>query len=307
VLNIKLLRNLIVLAAALSVVLGIALLIWPSAALFGGDSERSAAVTSALALIVATLGLVLALHMQSAEYRRETDLVDGLQELRVLLEIMTARCALDRMHGPGADDPDVRSYAGFLEEKQLLLELLHQMPGRFLIYFSAVKHAQAKKSDVAEKWRLLHLHIAFIRRAPNAAECAQHIVGLLKLIREIGAQDISDHAKGFVSASSIDELNDYEGNIVIDAMVRQFDTAPVIGAEGADDVEADPFPDAAALENCIADLQALIGDDPDGAGALEELSVEFARAREGGIGARIMLHDMLGYLMARRQPPTSDE
>jgi hypothetical protein len=34
--------------------------------------------------------------MQSAEYRRETEIVDGLQELRYLLELMTARCGVAR-------------------------------------------------------------------------------------------------------------------------------------------------------------------------------------------------------------------
>ena len=201
--------------ACLALMTSLFMLFHPIGSNVPGDGGNASALTSALALIVATIGLVLALYMQSAEYRRESEVVDGLQELRMTLSFMLARVGLLRSQGRGATNPKSLQH-----EKEKLLESLQGPAGRFLQYVGNIRDQRASEDSVPESWRLFNYFVADIVISDDVLQCQNSIVGLYKLVREIRTQDIDKHSKGFISSSSIDELNGFPDPTLIRAVIQ---------------------------------------------------------------------------------------
>jgi len=132
------------LVAALSVILSIVLLFFPFGRNLPGSGENASAITSSIAIIVATLGLVIATYMQSAEYRRESEVVDGIQGLRLLLELMIAEISVIEYHKVKKDE---RPRRAFELEQESLLKTLQGSAGRFL--FLLRRRPQSKRNRTA--------------------------------------------------------------------------------------------------------------------------------------------------------------
>jgi hypothetical protein len=282
-------RGGIVFISGAALLLALLLLFHPLGKDLAGDGDASAAITSALGLIVATAGLVLALYMQSAEYRREAEVVDGLQRLRAILELMLARCVATL----GTED---RSGGVFQKERELLLEALSGPAGRFLTYLGAIRGEKAGKGQV-EKWRTFHLYVANVMQASCERDCVVDLVELHDMVAAISSEDISLHSAGFISAASIDELNKHGVPPVAAQMINK------VRRHQAEQAKVDPFGgDDGALERTIAELSVLIARTDQGLAAWEDLGEPIRRAREGSAPDRTHVFELHKLLAKQGRP-----
>ncbi len=262
------LTMLVLILALTAVAVSFILLFFPVGNLVTGSAENSSAVSASLALIIATIGLVIALYMQSAEYRRETEIVDGLQEARILLELMVSRVAVAQ--GGGHENKNLR----FENEKQQLIETLKGSAGRFLNYIRITKDIAASGNKLPESWRLLYVHTGNILNAEQLNECATDLVGLLALLKSISGDDVHKHANKVISVHSIDALNAKE-----DIIIRAFReiTEDKQNRAQAQDADLDPKD----LARIIDELRSKMNESEQGRRAIKELEDSIARATSG--------------------------
>ncbi|NOX82092.1 MAG: hypothetical protein GXP06_03705 [Alphaproteobacteria bacterium] len=274
---------LVLILALTAVAVSFALLFLPIGNLVTGSAENSNAVSASLALIIATIGFVIALYMQSAEYRRETEIVDGLQEARILLELMVSRASVAQTGG--RKNLNLR----FENEKQQLIETLKGPAGRFLNYIRITKDVAASEKKTPEIWRLLYVHTGNLLNAEHLNECASDLVGLLALLKSISGEDIHKHANKIISVDSIDALNAKE-----DIVIRAFRETIEENREKIRTQDADIAPEE--LARLIDELRTTMGKSEQGRKALEELEDSFANATKGDVKAAayvVSIHKMI--------------
>jgi len=274
---------LVLILALTAVAVSFALLFLPVGNLVTGSAENSNAVSASLALIIATIGFVIALYMQSAEYRRETEIVDGLQEARILLELMVSRASVAQTGG--RKNLNLR----FENEKQQLIETLKGPAGRFLNYIRITKDVAASEKKTPEIWRLLYVHTGNLLNAEHLNECASDLVGLLALLKSISGEDIHKHANKIISVDSIDALNAKE-----DIVIRAFRETIEENREKARQQDADLAPEE--LARMIDELRNQMEKSEQGRKALEELEGSFANATKGDVKAAayiVSIHKMI--------------
>ncbi len=274
---------LVLILALTAVAVSFALLFLPVGNLVTGNAENSNAVSASLALIIATIGFVIALYMQSAEYRRETEIVDGLQEARILLELMVSRASVAQ--AGGRKNLNLR----FENEKQQLIETLKGSAGRFLNYIRITKDVAASEKKLPESWRLLYVHTGNILNAEHLNECAGDLVGLLALLKSISSDDVHKHANKVISLDSIDALNAKE-----DIVIRAFRETIEENRNKAREQDADLAPED--LARMIDELRNQMEKSEQGRKALEELEDSFANATKGDVKAAayvVSIHKMI--------------
>jgi hypothetical protein len=274
---------LVLILALTAVAVSFALLFLPVGNLVTGSAENSNAVSASLALIIATIGFVIALYMQSAEYRRETEIVDGLQEARILLELMVSRASVAQTGG--RKNLDLR----FENEKQQLIETLKGPAGRFLNYIRITKDVAASEKKTPEIWRLLYVHTGNLLNAEHLNECASDLVGLLALLKSISGEDIHKHANKIISVDSIDALNAKE-----DIVIRAFRETIEENRNKAREQDADLAPEE--LAQMIDELRNQMEKSEQGRKALGELEDSFVNATKGDVKAAayiVSIHKMI--------------
>lgn len=292
--SIRFYRNTILLLAVLSFLAGIAVLVFEFGAKLPGSGDNSAAITSSFALIVATVGLVLALHMQSAEYRRETEVVDGLQEIRLLLELVIARAAVAQAGRGAVRNSGTSTSSVFQRDKELLLEAMVGPAGRFLIFHAAQKSLAAKEQP--EEWRLLHYHLATVMLSENEAQAGQSAMDLFDMLKSVDHAAIRKGAKLIVHADTIDKLNKAPDNVLIGAMRSS--------SHRARSEVVDPYAqDSALLESHIAAITQFLQGRVGGKEALAELVESMAAARKGDRNARIYIAGLHERFLAPHSDP----
>lgn len=292
--SIRFYRNTILLLAVLSFLAGIAVLVFEFGANLPGSGDNSAAITSSFALIVATVGLVLALHMQSAEYRRETEVVDGLQEIRLLLELVIARAAVAQAGRGVGRNSGMSNSSVFQRDKELLLEAMVGPAGRFLIFHAAQKSHAAKEQP--EEWRLLHYHLATVMLSENEAQAGQSAMDLFDMLKSVDHAAIKEGAKLIVHADTIDKLNKAPDNVLIGAMRSS--------SHRARSEVVDPYAkDSALLESHIAAITQFLQGRAGGKEALAELVESMAAARKGDRNARIYIAGLHERFFAPHSDP----
>ena len=262
--RVSLLTLAIVVGSVLTVLLGLFVLIDPVGNQFAGDGQNSNALTAAIALIIVTLGLVLSVYMQSAEYRRESEIVDGIQEIRIVLTLLASRFSLQRVGN--SVGTTISS-----EEREVLIGAITGPAGRFLNYLRGVKDREASKADVPTKWRTFFLHYSSIIYGSDVESTGRHIVNLLEVIDSVTVKDIKKYASKVVSVNSIDQIRSYDDDLIVKVVKNMFaekEVAPVTDAEFA------------SLEGMISDLTTYLKAAPSGAGPLKEIEPTFAKARE---------------------------
>lgn len=262
--RVSLLTLAIVVGSVLTVLLGLFVLIDPVGNQFAGDGQNSNALTAAIALIIVTLGLVLSVYMQSAEYRRESEIVDGIQEIRIVLTLLASRFSLQRVGN--SMGTTISS-----EEREVLISAITGPAGRFLNYLRGVRDREATKNNTSTEWRTLFLHYSSIIYASDVEATGRHIVSLLKIIDSVTVRDIKKYASKVVSVNSIDQIRSYDDDLIVKVLKNMFaekEKAPVTDAEFA------------SLEGIISDLTAYLNTAPNGAGALKEIEPIMAKARE---------------------------
>lgn len=280
--NVSFYSRIILVFAALSLLCGLAILFSPYGNRLPGSGDNSAAITSAFALIVATLGLVLALYMQSAEYRRETEVVDGVQEIRLLLEVLIAQIAI-----AFAVQENLGSHS-FEKQKELLLDATIRPAGRFLAYMSSTRSKETPEGE-GQKWRLYHAHLARVFAAKSAVECIDDIVGLYRLLIEVTSADVRTLSKGFISVKSIDEMNTNEMNILVKVMLDRH-------SKNEEEKEnRDPFETEGSLESAIAFLET---NQEDGE-SLVTARGYYEAARAGDTRARLYIYAIHRSLISK--------
>ena len=202
------------------------ILLSPIGAKLPGDGTNSAAISSSIAVIIATIGLVLALYMQSAEYRRKSEIVDGIQEIRMVLNVLAARYTVGIHNGASRMDYD--------EERQRLLSAFEGPAGRFLEYVRAVKDNNAKNSGQdGEKWRTIYVCLAGILNASDMRESGRDIVLLKDTLAEVTTRDIKKYSRKITSVASIDLLHKSEDPL-FDHLKRVLDAHSSDPLEGAE-------------------------------------------------------------------------
>ncbi len=263
--RVGILQWVIVIFSLITVTGGLLLLLTPLGANLPGDGQNSSALTAAIALIVVVVGLILTVYMQSAEYRRQAEIVDGLQEIRVILTIMAARVSLARTGAAG----DRRISA---EERAVLLNAVKGPAGRFLNFMRGVKDKEAGEANRATKWRTLFLNFSTIAYANDIGLTGQNVIDLLEVIDDIGVKDIKKYASKVISADSIDKIRAFEDDIIVRVLKSMY-------AEQAQR-PIDPA-DLARLEAMIAGLQAVLMQNEQGRAGWAELQRTLPQARAG--------------------------
>jgi hypothetical protein len=278
-LDVKLVGWLIVVLAFFAVAISLFVLFHPSGGTLLGDGDNASAISSALALIVATIGLVLAIYMQSAEYRRATEVVDSIQSLRMILSLMIAKIALIQAKGDaGKTIVDIKN-----EKEQLLLAVCSNA-GSFLRYIAAVRHREAEKRELSEEWRLLDIYMAAIFSNDSALDCKLEIIGLYRLLDSVTSDDLHRHSRGFISTESLDVLRENDYSIVVKAMIE-------LDGERKAVRKSAPIDHQEIATRMRALEQKFVGI-PEKAGLLDELRSCYQEALKGDSGSAELINEI---------------
>lgn len=269
--------RLILFLSALAVALGLALLFLPIGRSLLGDGQNSAAITTAIALIVGTIGLVLATYMQSAEYKRETELVDDIQSIRIILEIMIARTV-----ALSASAPAPGSVYDYQLEKEALFKALTGPAGRLLVIQKALKTADANLAQRDEKWRTFYLSVSEIFNNSDLRHCASGAVELLRFVEELDSAAIRKLAPKTISTESIDELSNATQ---LDILLKAG-----IGSYGRKEQEKRPL-SASETQKLEQAYQALCGYESikGNLGLMREIRESYISAKDGNIESYTLL------------------
>lgn len=293
--RINFLTIVVLLFAITAVAASFVLLFTPTGNGLAGSAENSSAISASLALIIATIGLVIALWMQTAEYRRETEIVDGLQEARALLDIMIARMGVAQ--GTGQSDANL----SFATEKEHLILILKGPAGRLLNYIRIVRHTSAQKNDAPEKWRTFYIHVSNVVNSDDLSECGGSLCALLDLLKSVTSADVRKYSNKVISVDSIDALNAGD-DIVVSAYCKTQSENRERAAQARTSITAD------TLEKIIEELSAKLNESPQGVSALAELQESITDAREGSdeaIGYLVSLHSALVATAGDGKAPSS--
>ncbi|MFN7054088.1 hypothetical protein [Hyphomonas sp.] len=285
--RVSILQWVIVVFSLVTVSGGLVLLLTPLGANLPGDGQNSSALTASVALIVVVVGLILTVYMQSAEYRRQAEIIDGLQEIRIILTIMAARVSLARTGG----DADHSISA---EERAVLLNAVKGPAGRFLNYMRGVKDKEAGEANAPTRWRTIFLNFSMVVYATDIGRAGQNVIDLLQVVDDVTVKDIKKYASKVISADSIDKIRAYEDDIIVRALKSMY-------AEQAQRA-IDPA-DMARLEGMIAGLQAVLMQDAQGRAGWAELQKTLPKARAGDPEAFNYIASLYGALVA----PDDDE
>lgn len=252
--------------SAATLIVAVVSMTFPLGNIFGGDASISAALTTAMALVVASLGVVLAVYMQSAEYRRRTEIVGGIQNLKIILGLMLGRWGT--MAGRQKLD---QSNLKFDVEKAKFLEILIGPTGSFLNLYRSKISKEAGNSP--EVWRLMPIHIASIAEANSINECVEDIAELHSLIEGINAKKIREIAKLAVSETSFGE---WKVDILVEAAKGHLSTK-----RNEDSKKMEQSMEPAEFERLCDELIAEMGKTEQGKKALAELNDSINEARNG--------------------------
>lgn len=263
--RVGILQWVIVVFSAVTVCGGLILLLTPLGADLPGDGQNSSALTAAIALIVIVIGLILTVYMQSAEYRRQAEIVDGLQEIRIILTIMAARVSLTRVGSEG----DVRISA---EERELMLTAIKGPAGRFLNYLRGVRDKAAREANTPTKWRTLFLNFSSVLYAQDIGRVGQNVIDLLEIIDDVSVKDIKKYGSKVVAADSIDKIRSFEDDIIVKVLKEDY-------AKRAQK----PINETqlAMLDQMVAGLEAELSKSQQGLAAWAELQDVIPKARAG--------------------------
>ena len=221
-----------------------------------GNPNISSAITASFAILLAVAGLVSALYMQSARYRRETEIVDGLQSLRLILRIMLVRA-------------DRNESIEFDEEKKILLHTLQGPTGVFINYYASIKDQKAVEEEKSEKWRTLYLCISNVM---DGNDLVKSIADLLDLIDHLSPKDVKKYSHAVTSTDSLNKVK--KDDIIIRAIKDKIIKKE---KEHLNNVNSDKD----VINKNIAYLQEKMSRDEQGKKALKELDPTFEKARKG--------------------------
>lgn len=275
------LTKLILFLSLTAMLIGVAILFFPFGKNLMGDGSNSSAITTAIALIVGTIGLVLATYMQSAEYQRETELVDDIQSIRIILEIMISRTAALSVSQPAS--PAAFDYQ---LEKEALFKALTGPAGRLLVIQKAIKTADANLAQKDEKWRTFYLSVSEIMNNSDLRYCASGAVSLLRFVEELDSETIRKLTSRTVSTQSVDELSQAtELDILVKAGISTYG-AQEEEQRSLTDTEADELERVYLALNVHEDIK-------DNPGLKREIHESYLAARKGQIPAYRLLVALL--------------